>query len=245
MAKIEQVIADAMSDAVDRYEIIGTPVLPDVYRQDVLEALAGIWEPAITDEANAIADEFKEGFLHIETKEAPEFFRRIIEEFIAQYGAQKVSQIVEATREQLQRLILAGTKEGLGVAEIAKTIREKIPQIAALRANVIARTETHTSSIYGGLQAAKESRVPLKKEWISAEDHRTRDFGSGDGVVDEFSHRAMDGVRVEMDDLFMVPKKDGTKEPMSYPGDPAGSAGNVINCRCALRYRRIGSLSGA
>lgn len=244
MEQIEQVISDAMLAAVEWYEVIGVPVLPDDYRQTVLAALAGIWSPSITAEATEVADQFKDGFPQLETKEAPEFFRRIVEEFIAQYGAQKVTQIVEATAEQMQRLILQGAKEGLSVAEIAKAIREKIPAISQLRANVIARTETHTSSMYGSISAAKQSRVPLRKEWSSVDDSRTRDFGEGDGVVDEFSHRAMDGVTVSMDDLFMVPAKNGTKDPMSYPGDPAGSAGNVINCRCSLVYSRVGSFSG-
>jgi len=38
---------------------------------------------------------------------------------------------------------------------------------------------------------------------------------------------AMDGVRVPLNENFNV---DG--EMLEYPGDPSGSAGNIINCRC-------------
>jgi len=240
MATIDAVISEAMGYAMDRYEVTGNPSLPDDYRQSVIAALAGIWEPSIVDEAKTVTGEFKDGFPQIETKEAPEFFRRIVEEFIAQFGALKVTQIVEATAEQMQRLILNGTKEGQSIAEIAKAIRENIPQIAALRAHVIVRTETHSASMYGGLAAAKQSRVPLKKVWKSVEDYRTRNFAD----EDQFSHRLMNGVAVDIDDVFLVPSKNGVKEPLAYPGDPSGSAGNIIMCRCAMTYRRVGSLSG-
>jgi uncharacterized protein with gpF-like domain len=38
-----------------------------------------------------------------------------------------------------------------------------------------------------------------------------------------------------MNDPFMVPSEHGP-EPLAFPGDPAGSPGNIINCRCAIAY---------
>jgi hypothetical protein len=36
---------------------------------------------------------------------------------------------------------------------------------------------------------------------------------------------------VPIDEPFIV-----SGEELMYPGDPSGSAGNVINCRCAIGY---------
>jgi hypothetical protein len=39
---------------------------------------------------------------------------------------------------------------------------------------------------------------------------------------------------IPIDDFF-----DVGGEKLKYPGDPRGSAGNVIQCRCAVVYERI------
>lgn len=62
--------------------------------------------------------------------------------------------------------------------------------------------------------------VALDKEWLATSDDRTRD-----------AHAEANGQRVPYDEPFDV---DG--EPMMYPGDPAGSAANVVNCRCVVLY---------
>jgi hypothetical protein len=94
--------------------------------------------------------------------------------------------------------------------------------------------------MYASQEVAKTSPFPMNKRWISVYDARTRDFGEADGEVDQFNHRAMNEVTVGPDELFAVPKTGGGFEMMAGPGDPNGSAANVINCRCALIYRRVG-----
>ncbi len=49
----------------------------------------------------------------------------------------------------------------------------------------------------------------------------------GDEVVRE-AHVLADGQIVPLEDFFFV---DG--ESLFEPGDPRGSAGNIINCRCS------------
>ena len=44
-------------------------------------------------------------------------------------------------------------------------------------------------------------------------------------------HAEADGQEVGMDEAF-----DVGGEQLMYPGDPAGSAGNTINCRCTVIY---------
>ncbi len=60
----------------------------------------------------------------------------------------------------------------------------------------------------------------LKKQWMATHDDRTRRYPR-----DAFDHLAADGQVVDVDKPFIV-----SGEKLMYPGDPAGSPGNVINC---------------
>jgi hypothetical protein len=73
-------------------------------------------------------------------------------------------------------------------------------------------------------QAREEYDIPMVKEWISTHDSRTRK-----------DHVDMNGVRAEMDAPFNVGGAD-----MMFPGDPAGPAEQVVNCRCTF----VGVLKG-
>ena len=78
----------------------------------------------------------------------------------------------------------------------------------------------HNSSNYALLETAKETGVVTGKEWVSGSDDRVRDG--------EFDHLEADGQQVLLNEPFIV-----SGEELMFPGDPSGSAGNVINCRCA------------
>jgi len=86
----------------------------------------------------------------------------------------------------------------------------------------IARTTMTGASNAGSQQAwnqAEEEGVQLEKEWVSAlQPDRSRE-----------SHMGAHGQRVGLHESFLV---DG--EYLEYPGDPAGSPGNIINCLCGM-----------
>ena len=84
------------------------------------------------------------------------------------------------------------------------------------------------------LVVSETSNLVYDKVWIATEDYRTRRIPE-----DAFSHYAMNGVVVPVDEPFTVPSKTGGEQVM-FAGDPKGSAGNIINCRCAnaLKPRR-------
>ena len=239
-SNVEAVLARGMRQAIRGYAEADVVALPPGFRDEVEAVLVGLWTASAQATGAGLIDEFRAyGFDHMETKQDEEtLFERIVQEFLERFGASKVTQIVSATRDQLFRIVQQGQREGLGITQIAKLMRDQVSELSRLRAHVIARTETHTSSMYAAQQVARTSRRPLMKEWVSAEDSRTRDFGEGDGVVDEFSHRAMNGVRVNMSEPYMVPTKYGTREPLMFPGDPSGSPGNTIMCRCVETYHR-------
>jgi hypothetical protein len=86
----------------------------------------------------------------------------------------------------------------------------------AYRTEMIARTEIQRSSNSSSQEIFKTFGAP-RKEWLTAIDGRERP-----------EHAAANGQIVAIDAPFIV-----GGEQLMYPGDPAGSAGNTIQCRCA------------
>jgi len=95
----------------------------------------------------------------------------------------------------------------------------------------IARTETTSASNFAGLKTAENSDLVLDKIWISVQDDRTR--------VNPFDHLDMDKQKQDLYKPFFV-----GGESIQYPGDTKASVGNVINCRCGLRYEPRRDLNG-
>jgi hypothetical protein len=144
--------------------------------------------------------------------------------FIGRWVATKVTQINRTTENQIRRIIRSGIDEGLSVSKIGSNIRTMAAPMSALRANIIARTETHTAANFGAQQAAELTGLKMMREWVSAQDDRTRDTSEAD-------HVDADGQTVGMKEPFTV-----SGEKLMFPGDPSGSAANVINCRCAVVF---------
>lgn len=116
--------------------------------------------------------------------------------------------------------ISRGLSNGQMYGEITRNIASwaRIPKNNAMR---IARTEAHRIQIKATSDAqhrAKEKGADIVKQWDASLDKKTRE-----------SHRKVDGEIRELDEKF--------SNGLMYPGDPNGSAGEVINCRCALLQR--------
>lgn len=129
------------------------------------------------------------------------------------------------TRSDIVDAIRKSTIEGETSAQIAKKIL-KVKGLSAFRAEVIARTETHNAAMFANKESGKrlirETDVELLKIWVPVQDSRTREVHSN----------MVNHSPIIMDSLFTV-----GRDRMDRPGDPRGSAGNVINCRCTLAYR--------
>ena len=129
----------------------------------------------------------------------------------------RLTNINDTTYDKLKALLKRAYQEGLSTDEIARMIREKFSQFSSVRAKTIARTEM-TGMVNGaGLESWKQNGV-THKEWIATLDSRTRD-----------AHVQYNGEIVPIDEPFGF-----GPEPIMYPGDPAASPGNVINCRCTV-----------
>ena len=126
--------------------------------------------------------------------------------------------------EVLKKRIANNLSRGIATASEYKVIARNIAadsNVGFNRAMRIARTEGNrisNESAYDASIAAKEKGADVVKSWDAALDGRTRE-----------SHARVDGEIRELDEKF----SNGLK----YPGDSAGGAAEVVNCRCALLQR--------
>ena len=169
-----------------------------------------------------VLEQGKAAGLILERKEDfAQMMMRLALQYVAQEAVRrKITSIAETTRARIVSLVDQGYREGLGVSEIARGIRDRIPGMSQARGALIARTETHGAANFGADVAARETGLNLRKEWVSAADERTRE-----------SHAAADGQIVGMDDAFDV---GGVS--MMFPGDPSAPVEEVANCRCSVAH---------
>jgi hypothetical protein len=232
---IERTLTAMMREMLADYDADRIVKLPDDAGERVLSMLRQTYDTAMRMAGQPMIEDMKDCFPHLQTKQdADDLYDKMIEDYIERYGAAKVVQINQTTRLQIMDTIRRGQREGLSVPQISGLLREAIPQFSRRRAAVIARTETHGSSQYGSMRTAQTSTEPMVKKWNSTEDARTRTIFDDD----RYDHLDADGQTVAMEQPFMIRTIMGTKEPIMFPGDPAASAGNVINCRCAVSFRR-------
>ena len=125
----------------------------------------------------------------------------------------------------LNDLIVEVNAEGLGYSEAQTRLRDRLTsewhRAARYRTERIVRTEVSAASNWGSIKGVNSTGLPYNKTWLAAIDERTR-----------VGHADANGQTVDQYDAFTV---DG--EMLEYPVDPAGSAGNVINCRCSVTYQ--------
>jgi len=221
-------IGRTMREAAAAYEKRGELAIPLA----ISEHAAGI-RAALEADYRLVANHFGKRLLtEAKTHAGPQVVKAsltemlglAVNEFINQWIATKVVQINRTTETQIRGIIRAGLDDGLGVDKIGKRIRELSTPFSALRAHVIARTETHTAANFGAQQAAELTGLDMKREWVSSMDDRTRDEAGA-------NHVRADGQVVGMNEPFTV-----SGEKLMFPGDPAGSAANTIMCRCQVVF---------
>lgn len=114
---------------------------------------------------------------------------------------------------------------GMTYKQVAKQL-ENQARIGYNRAVRIARTEGHRiqcTATMDAMETAKNKGCNVVKQWDAALDARTRD-----------SHAKVDGEIRDVNKRF--------SNGLMYPGDPSGSAAEVVNCRCALLQRATWAL---
>ena len=155
------------------------------------------------------------------------FVRELMQQYFDVYIMQRLQEVTETTRRQIQLSIQEGIDQGLGSAEIAKAIRKRAPEINKTRSVRIARTETVTAANKAQLLSHEASPFVYQKAWLPVVDDRTRP-----------GHIAMNANNfIDLWDYFQVRSGDGVIQEMLAPGDTGGDASNVVNCRCVMRFK--------
>lgn len=132
----------------------------------------------------------------------------------------RLGEDVNLLKKKITAQVSRSIATGMTFAQTAKAL-ENYSRIGYNNSIRIVRTEGHriqTTATMDAMEAAKDKGADVVKQWDSTLDARTRD-----------SHARLDGEIRELDKRF----SNGLK----YPGDPGGSAAEVINCRCALLQR--------
>lgn len=149
-------------------------------------------------------------------------FRESIVSFIRQYFSfnllNDAENITQTTIRLIQEVLSDAALEGWSFDKIVDKL--VAPDFTAKRARLIARTETVGAANAGSLLNATASGLELNKIWIAARDNRTR-----------LHHVEVNQKVIPKDDKFKV-----GDSLMDYPGDKAGSAAEVCNCRCAIAF---------
>lgn len=125
-----------------------------------------------------------------------------------------ITQINLTTVEKLREVFADNADAGGDRQDLIGRIETAYTGISEARAATIARTEVHGAVQYGNMRGYEQAGMTIKI-WVAVMDGATRD-----------SHAAIDGEERPLDMAF--------SNGLMYPGDPAGSAAEVINCRCSV-----------
>lgn len=127
---------------------------------------------------------------------------------------------VSKLKKTITQEISRGIASSLPYKDIARNI-SNVSSSPLSRAKTIARTEGHRiqqTSARDAQYSAKAKGADVVKQWDAALDSKTRE-----------SHRRVDGEIKELDEKF--------SNGLMFPGDPSGSAAEVVNCRCTSNTR--------
>lgn len=133
--------------------------------------------------------------------------------------------------DEVYALIVAEVERGIRDGDDIPTVTARVDSVLSVtaserwrnRARTVARTETMGAVNAGAFRSAQleaEARGDLApfKLWLSTDDTRTRP-----------THVAADQQRTLLSEPFRV-----GGAALLFPGDPAGPASEVINCRCTM-----------
>lgn len=192
----------------------------EAHKVRVAAILEAVYPIALRKSARMFDDAVIKAGIVLEQKAKVDRLGKLQRDWARRMSSLKVKEISDTTRNKIQLAISKAQTESMDDQQTADEIERRVGSISGSRALTIARTESHASAQAGGMLAAQELGIVRSKEWVAAEDHRTRE-----------THDEADGQVVAMDDPFIV---GGV--PLMFPGDPDGPAEEVINCRCVVAY---------
>lgn len=127
------------------------------------------------------------------------------------------TKIAETTMGIIQDLIRLGESENWTTAELKKQVEAKLVDFKGFRAERIAQTETAKVENFGMIEGYRQTEYVDYKGWLCSFLPTSRQ-----------THMDASDQEVALDEAFNV-----GGEKLDYPGDPAGSPGNIIECHCS------------
>lgn len=140
----------------------------------------------------------------------------------------RLGEDVTLLKKKITADVSRGISTGMSFQQVAQQLAA-YTNIGFNNAVRITRTEGHRIQVQSTNDAcykAKDAGADVVKQWDSTLDGATRP-----------SHKKVDGEIRELDEKF--------SNGLMFPGDPAGGASEVVNCRCALLQRAKWALDAA
>lgn len=143
---------------------------------------------------------------------------QVIEQSISFITGLQAREVNRTTFGGLLEIIINGEQEGIGIPALQENINAFFGgRKSNFETERIARTTMVATDNSASQESWIQSEVVKTKIWVSALlAGRTRD-----------AHANAHGQEVQLNEFFSV-----GLEPLLFPGDPNGSAGNIINCLC-------------
>lgn len=137
----------------------------------------------------------------------------VVQEIISNQAIKLAYDVNTNTQDRIRDELKIALKNGEGINQAQKRIEHIFDVADKARTERISRTEILRATNSGAMFTYKEAGIE-GKEWISTRDANVRD-----------RHR-IDGEKVNINEKF--------SNGLAQPGDPNGSADEVINCRCTI-----------
>ncbi len=152
--------------------------------------------------------------------------------FFRNQGFRRVNNINTTYVQTIIRLMETRLSSGMSLEEAVSEVQKQVRGRGFYRWQTlrIARTESTSAANFGALQSSHVSGFVMEKEWISANDARTR----GKKPTTGYDHYHMNGIKVPQDGKFTLTSSEFGTDLLEFPGDPEGKPGNLINCRCTI-----------
>ena len=240
---------DWMDDDDPKKEIIRSKIQSKIYQKQYQQALQGQLEGILkemqTKEFLTVSDYlgtcYEDGFvgsifdLHgqgvplLMPIDQESMVRAVqLESKISQGLYTRLDEDVDVLKKRITAEVSRSIATGASFEQCAKRLagQTKIGYNKAVR---IARTEGHRiqcSAADDAAHQAKDRGADIVKKWDATLDGKTRE-----------SHIAVDGEIRELDEPF--------SNGLMFPGDPAGGAAEVVNCRCAYLQKARRWLEGS
>lgn len=132
-------------------------------------------------------------------------------------------------KDNLKKSVLAGSFLLLGAYSIMKRSANSAVEKnrnSAYRQNIDMGGDAETKARLDGMYWAEYLGNRMHKAWITTLDNRTR-----------HSHAMLDGVDIPLNEIF--------DNGCARPKDPNGKPEEICNCRCSLKYVRVGGQPGS